>query len=92
MTSKEAYKIIEDYRQFCIKSANAHIFKDDIEAFGLATKALEFSEFVGKMLFDDYDINFDALLSEWSCGRLVELGIIEVKDGVYSLKRGDENV
>lgn len=89
MTSKEASEIIEDYRKSCIKCANAHIFKDDIEAFGLAAKALEFSEFVGKMLFDDWEQDCNGIFPELACRRLVELGIVELKDGKYSLKRGD---
>lgn len=89
MTTKEAAKIIEDYRKSCIKSANAHIFKDDIEAFSLAIKALKFSEFAGKMLFDDWEQDCNGVFPELSCRRLVDLGIVELKDGKYSLKRGD---
>lgn len=60
-----------------------------IKALEEKTKALDFSEFVGKMLFDDWEQDCNGVFPELACRRLVELGIVELKDGIYSLKRGE---
>lgn len=79
MTSKEATEQLKNYHY-----ENGTVPQEII----LAIRALEFSEFVGKMLFDNWEQDCNGVFPELSCRQLVELGIVELRDGVYSLKRG----
>lgn len=60
------------------------------EALSLAVRAVNFAKFTGKMLFDDWETDCKDLYPELACRRLVELGIVKLNDGVYSLKEGEE--
>ena len=61
-----------------------------ISAMDYAIEAVKFAEFTGKMLFDDWENDCKDLYPELACRRLVELGIVELNDGVYSLKEDGE--
>lgn len=91
MTNKEAIVILS--AEFIkLYDENNEKYERFMEAFYLSIKALEFAEFTGKMLFDDWETDCNGVFPELACRHLCELGIVELKDGVYSLKlkRDDE--
>lgn len=63
-----------------------------ISAMDYAIEAIKFAEFTGKMLFDDWETDCKDLYPELACRRLVKLGIVELSNGVYSLKESEEEV
>ena len=89
MTNQEAIKLLEDVKSR-VDCFDVYIFKEEGDAIDIAIKALEFAEFTGKMLFDDWENDCNGVFPELACRRLCELGIVELNDGVYSLKKGEK--
>lgn len=86
MTNKRVIEILE--REKCELLEKEVKDWEHITALSMAVQALEFAEFTGKMLFDDWEQDCNGVFPELACRRLVELSVVDYKDGVYSLKGG----